>query len=113
MSGAASEPGETPIGDISRQIERRARFRQSITRIAPKTAPWFRTHLARLLAASQIGQPVDGLLIIADSLEEAAMAAISGGEIELAAQLHRLANLPRDTARCFAVLNGLAKGAPR
>lgn len=69
---------------------------RAIGQVAPRTDGWFRAGMARLLL--QMRRSRDGMLIIADMLEEASHAAAAEGRVEISAQLHILADLPRQLA---------------
>ena len=103
MSGAApaDRAPETfkSIETLACQARARAAYWHAITQIAPQSDPWFRSHLVRLIMGAR-GNP-DMLLIVADSLEEASTEAANGGQLTLTAELHALADLPRQLAGYF------------
>lgn len=63
--------------------------------VAPDVPRWFLGLIARVLAAPI---SLDCRLLLADAIEEQAIAAATEGEVSLAAQLHRLADLPRTSS---------------
>jgi hypothetical protein len=89
-------PGHIPIGEVPLEICARARWWERVRQAAPLVSPWTCHIVAHLLARADASP--DFLLSMAEAFDEASNFVAINGETELAAQLRRLADFPRDLA---------------
>lgn len=84
-----------PIATPVDQISAHAQWWSTVRRTAPLAPPWLSTLITEILVSDLAS---DGLLIVAEALDDAALAAGVDGKVSLAMQLQDLANLPRELA---------------